>query len=373
MADPTFDPGAGGSPLGPVTDTRAARYVRDRNGNLNVYNAKGQYLDTIALKDADAFIARFNQGQTDLATDYSPEGLAAAAAKAAKTAGGGAGDGPAWANANLRGAELEQGAKQFGQTLAEQRRQYDETFGADKAKFNTEMQFTQAKQNWQQAVDARDFDAAEYWKGRAQELNQNQLAMQYTNMLAGLTGPQDWIKYGRLSRQESPLGTPDGQTVPLDQALPAWARGFQPGTYPDSRGKAPGAFADAGQRAAPPVAPPGGQAPLGAPPASMFQPKAAPPVVAQAGAIPQVNVPTQVPVGSSLRTPGGSSWVPTPTQTTTVHPGSDYFEKGGQPIVPAPRTPSAPTDFSFVGGQKPAWFEAAMAGKPTGAYAPVRK
>lgn len=211
-------------------DTNAAYWQNDADGNLMVYNGKGEYLDTIPQKYAADFTARFNQGQRDLSVDYTPEGQA----RAAKTASG-SGDATAWANVNLRGAELAESAKQAGQRLAEDSRQFNETFGMNKARGDQEMQLSQAKQRWQEAIDARDFEAANYWKARSQELQQNSLALDYTKTLAGLTGPQDWIKYGRLSRQESPLGTPDGKTVPLNEALPAWAQGFKPGTYPTSQ------------------------------------------------------------------------------------------------------------------------------------------
>lgn len=206
-------------------DTNAAYWTEDANGNLLVYNGQGQFLDTVPKAAAPTFVARFSQGQRDMSQDYSPE---------AQSSGGS--NGPAWANVGLRGQELNQSAAQFGQNLAEERRQFNERLWADKSMFDQRMALDTVTQRWREAVDSRDFEAAEYWKARAQELNQNQLAMQYTNLLASQTGPQDWIKYGRLSRGESPTSDENGRTIPLDQALPAWAQGFKPQTYTDSRG-----------------------------------------------------------------------------------------------------------------------------------------
>jgi hypothetical protein len=217
----------------------AAYWVEDGNGNLMVYNGSGQYLDAVSKNAAGDFVARFNQGQRDMTKDYRP---------GADTGSGGGANGPAWANVNLRGQELNQSHQEFGQRLGEEQRQFDARMGQDNSQFNARLGLDQATQKWREAVDARDFDAAEYWKARAQELSQNRLALDYTSLLASKSGPQDWITYGRLSRQESPLGTPDGKTVPLDQALPEWARGFKPGSYPDSRGQT-GASQFAGQGA----------------------------------------------------------------------------------------------------------------------------
>jgi len=200
-------------------DTRAAYWITDENGNLQVYNGNGQYLDIVPKNAAGDFVARFNQGQNDMAKDYRPG------------ASSGSDNGPAWANIGLRGRELEQSGQQFGAKLAEDQRQFDQTMGKDKSMFDQNMALQQATQKWREATDARDFEAANFWKSRAQELQQNSLALENTKLMASLSGPQDWIKYGRLSRGESPLGTPDGQTVPLDQAGPAWARGVMPGTY----------------------------------------------------------------------------------------------------------------------------------------------
>lgn len=225
-------------------DTNAAYWTEDANGNLLVYNGQGQFLDRVPKAAAPTFVARFSQGQRDMAKDYSPE--------AQSSGGSGGSNGPAWANIGLRGQELNQSAAQFGQRLSEEQRQFNERFhmdkaihnnnlgeqqrqfnermGMDKSMFDQRMGLETATQKWREAVDARDFEAANFWKARAQEIQQNQLAMQYTNLLANQTGPQDWIKYGRLSRGESPVSDDDGKTVPLDQAIPPWARGMTPGS-----------------------------------------------------------------------------------------------------------------------------------------------
>lgn len=211
-----------------MNPNEAAYWVEDDKGNLIVYNGSGQYLDVVPKAAAGDFVARFNQGQRDMTKDYR---------LGADASSGGSANGPAWANVNLRGQELAQSHQQFGATLAEQQRQFNETMGKDKSMFDQNLAFQTAQQKWREAVDARDFSAAEYWKARSQELQQNHLALDYTQLLSSKSGPQDWIQYARLSRGESPLGTPDGRTVPLDQALPEWARGFRPGSYPDSRGQ----------------------------------------------------------------------------------------------------------------------------------------
>lgn len=128
--------------------------------------------------------------------------------------------------------------------LAERQRQFNETMGYNKARGDQSMQLDQATQKWKEAVDARDYQSAEFWKARAQELQQNNLALNYTQLLANKSGPQDWVKYWKLSRGISPV--PGEDQVPLDQALPAWARGVTPGSYPNSSGRAPGAFSFTG-------------------------------------------------------------------------------------------------------------------------------
>lgn len=206
-----------------MNPNEAAYWVEDANGNLMVYNGTGQYLDAVSKNHAGDFIARFNQGQRDMTVDYRP------GADTGSSTGGS--NGPAWANVGLRGREIDIGHQQFGDRMAEDRRQFDARLDQDASQFNARHGLEEATQRWREAVDKRDFEAANFWKSRAQELQQNSLALDYTKHLSSLSGPQDWIKYGRLSRQESPLGTPDGQTVPLDKALPEWARGVTPGTY----------------------------------------------------------------------------------------------------------------------------------------------
>ncbi len=163
---------------------------------------------------------------------------------------GSASSGPAWANVGLRGQELNQAQAQFDARQAQDAHQFDLQYGLNQSR----QALDEATQKWREAIDARDFKAAEYWKARAQELQQNRLALDYTSLLASKSGPHDWITYGRLSRQESPLGTPDGKTVPLDQALPSWARGMSPGSYPDSSGNKATSFFGAAPASATPAA-----------------------------------------------------------------------------------------------------------------------
>lgn len=147
---------------------------------------------------------------------------------------GGAANGAAFANVQARYAEL----KHAQDTLTENQRQYNESFGADKAKFNTtvsgrdaagnptlagrQQQLDEAKFNWQQAIDARDFASAEKYRKLASDLSQNHLTLDYTSMLNSKKGPEDWVDYWYQSRgMTAPRGA---QSIPLEQAVPAWAQ-----------------------------------------------------------------------------------------------------------------------------------------------------
>jgi hypothetical protein len=167
------------------------------------------------------------QGRTYLVTTYDDGTTSNAPADLAGAPGGG--EGPAWANAGAHARSVENQDAQHRASLAEQQRQYDLTMGADKSKFDQKMALDQATQKWREAVDARDFESANFWKSRSQELAQNHLALGYTDMMSKLTGPRDWVKYGKLSRGQSLA--PGEESVPLDQSMPSWARGVNPGSY----------------------------------------------------------------------------------------------------------------------------------------------
>lgn len=156
-------------------------------------------------------------------------------------------------NLGARWSELAQQARQFDarmgmdtRQLDEQIRQFNESFGANKARFNIEQQLDEAKFGWQQAVDSRDFEAAEAWREKYHGLDlrrqgqseytdeagisqgQNRLTMDYLNFLASQQGPDDWVKYWDTSRGRT---TARGdENIPFEQAVPAFA---QPRALPD--------------------------------------------------------------------------------------------------------------------------------------------
>ena len=160
----------------------------------------------------------------------------------------------------------QQGQLDMGQQdLAERQRQYNETFGFQKAQYNTNTQMAQAQQEWQKAVDARDFASAEYWRNQAFGLqqqqfqeqqytdqagiaqNQNRQAFDYTALLSQMSGPQDYGKYWYASRG---MTQPRGEAaIPYEQAIPS---AFQPMALPRQQPYQSGpAFAPGGAPAAP--------------------------------------------------------------------------------------------------------------------------
>lgn len=112
-----------------------------------------------------------------------------------------------------------------------------ETMGMDKAKLNNEAAAADAKQKWQEAIDRRDFTAAEHWKTEANNLaymnartaQQNDfssLAQRYNeSLLAAKKGPQDWASYWSQKRGFAPpagAGTPDPLVNPFGSPPPSW-------------------------------------------------------------------------------------------------------------------------------------------------------
>jgi hypothetical protein len=59
--------------------------------------------------------------------------------------------------------------------------QFKETFDVEKAKFNIRQQFDQAIQKWNEARDARDFDAMQFWARRADEFDQQRVEAENAN------------------------------------------------------------------------------------------------------------------------------------------------------------------------------------------------
>src|SRR3990167_9763535 len=81
--------------------------------------------------------------------------------------------------------QAQQQAARDAARLAEDQRQFNEQFGYNKAAFNIGAQQEEAKFNWQQAVDVRDFAAAEAWKQRYYQLDQAKFGQQqYTDEAA---------------------------------------------------------------------------------------------------------------------------------------------------------------------------------------------
>src|SRR3990167_5234078 len=175
--------------------------------------------------------------------------------------------------------QAQQQAARDAARLAEDQRQFNEQFGYNKAAFNIDAQQEEAKFNWQQAVDARDFAAAEAWKQRYYQLDQakfgqqqytdeaaiaqaqNRGAFDYINLLSQMRGPRDYGQYWYTSRG---MTQPQGEAaIPYEQAIPT---AFQPRTVPTRQsflGAAGPAFAPFGaqqgpafvQPPVPPVAP----------------------------------------------------------------------------------------------------------------------
>ena len=145
-----------------------------------------------------------------------------------QTPGGTSSRAPTWAQ--------QTSAAQSAASLAEQQRQFDETFGYNKARGDQAQQLDQAKFEWQKAVDARDSAAADFWKARTYELQRNQQTMDYTKQLQSMSGPQDYVKYWYASRG---MTTPRGaESVPYEQAIPSWAQPVQNDSHAGAFGAA---------------------------------------------------------------------------------------------------------------------------------------
>lgn len=122
------------------------------------------------------------------------------------------------------------------QQLAESKRQFDENFGFEKAKYNTDAQLRQAQFEWQKATDARDYGAANYWKARADELQRG-------NTILGLESRPDTLMRGLYAQQG--LQAPQGIFDQL-KALPGYGdqapNTDRPGaggtTFPNPQGSA---------------------------------------------------------------------------------------------------------------------------------------
>src|SRR3990167_1527287 len=102
--------------------------------------------------------------------------------------------------------------------VGESRRQFDLQFPEQRRQFELNYAQDEAKLGWQQAVDARDFAAAEVWKNRYYQLdqakfgqqqytdeasiaqNQNRGAFDYINLLSQMRGPRDYGQYWYTSR-----------------------------------------------------------------------------------------------------------------------------------------------------------------------------
>lgn len=149
--------------------------------------------------------------------------------------------------------------------IAENVRQFNETLGFNKGRFNAEQGLAEAKFEWERAVNAGDRDSAERWKQRYFQLDaakdtreegrfgleqgrfgleqrradledrrfgleqnrdvreQNELAFRYLqSLMESRKGPQDWVDYWYRSRGQTP---PAGsEPVAFEDALPPWAQ-----------------------------------------------------------------------------------------------------------------------------------------------------
>jgi len=157
----------------------------------------------------------------------------------------------------------------FNAEFGENQRQFNENFGYEKAKFNVRQQFEEAIQKWNEAKDARDFGAAEHWKGRADELSRMQFGedqRQY-NTSTGLdyykhlgemaSNPRNFMQNFFINRgQEAPPGSEQfantGQNLnavkPFEQFLPGFIQAVMGGQGGQqyAQGGAAGAYGGAG-------------------------------------------------------------------------------------------------------------------------------
>lgn len=320
-------------------DTRVA-YWTENKGVLTLFNTAGQQLKIIPATQAPAYIAAYSAGHPD-ATDV---GRSLGIAPTGTTSGGSAG-GMTANQAATQARQAQQDAfdqrrwqegydvdkAKFNATLGENQRQYNETFGFEKAKFNAQHGLAEAQQKWREAVDARDHQAAEFWKNRSYELERNQLTRAATNDLyAAKRGPQDWVSYWYRSRGMTP---PAGvESVPIEQAIPNWARPVEYGQG------APRAVATAQPEAQAPAA----TVPAWSQPAQQpaAQPAPAAPVFTRDGVTPGASV--------AMKTVNGTTTVAEPTLAATGVPGA----KTGQTF-----------SLAQFGGEEPAWLRAALSGQ----------
>lgn len=279
----------------------------------------------------------WKQGQLSLQTQQAQAALARSQASGSSESG----------NLAARLAELQLQSQQ----LEENRRQFQESFGADKAKYNTtvsghdaegnatlagrQQALDEARFNEEKANNARDFQAAEYWRARGQELQQNQLTRDVTNDLyASKKGPQDWVDYWYRSRQMTP---PAGaESVKVEDAIPAWARGYAPGTYPNSSGQ--GGY-------------PGG--------ASSFPggaPAAARPGAAATGPRGTLNLPASTVGNPVTAQPAWAAAAPNAGRTAgPVGYGNGMFAKGTALGVGEGGVPISLSDYAVKNFKGPAW------------------
>jgi hypothetical protein len=173
-------------------DTRVAYWTEDAGGNLLLHNGSGQFLKSVPKAQASAYIAAYSSGNIS-ATNVG----ATAGTGGSSSSGGGM-------TATQSSAAAHQQAN-----LEEERRQFDLTQGERKARGDQSMQLDQAKQEWQKAIDARDFSAAERWRQVAADLDERKFK-------ASISGPQDWVKYWRDSRG-------GGGQATQTSSVPAWA------------------------------------------------------------------------------------------------------------------------------------------------------
>jgi len=102
----------------------------------------------------------------------------------------------------------------------------------------------EAQDSWQQATDARDFEAAEKWKNIANQWKEREVALQEEQYLTGLEkNPADWAAYSYASRGRQgdfPRGSapPEGiQTLAgAGRNVPEWLRGMYSNLTPNAAG-----------------------------------------------------------------------------------------------------------------------------------------
>ena len=223
--------------------------ARDRNAGVSTGQKQAIGQNYTTKNGAVYLVTTYSDGTQSMAP-MSAEDVAVATARTAGLPR------PLGIGATIRGQDIS--AANAAAERAQQNQQFQSNQDMERAKFNISQQFNEAQQKWREAVDARDAQAADYWKARTYELQRNQQTMDYTKQLQSMSGPQDYVKYWYASRG---MTTPRGaESVRYEDAIPTWAQPVGYGSDAGALGQAARA-----QAAVPTWAKPTNAAPAAAP------------------------------------------------------------------------------------------------------------